>query len=43
MPVLSIIACRIFEDEIAHIISSERELEQMIVVESKYSFGRSAN
>ena len=39
MPVLSIIACKIFEDEIAHIISSDRELEQLIVVESKDSFG----
>jgi hypothetical protein len=39
MPVLSIIACRIFEDEIAHIISRDRELEQLIVVESKDSFG----
>jgi hypothetical protein len=39
MPVLSIIACRIFEDEIAHIISNDKELEQLIVVESKDSFG----
>jgi len=39
MPVLSIIACRIFEDELAHIISSDRELEQLIVMEGKDSFG----
>lgn len=39
MPVLSIIACRIFEDELAHIISSDRELGQLIVVEGKDSFG----
>jgi hypothetical protein len=39
MPVLSIIACRMFEDELAHIISSDRELKQLIVVESKDSFG----
>ncbi|HEY3362835.1 MAG TPA: DUF1638 domain-containing protein [Methanosarcina sp.] len=39
MPILSIIACRIFEDELAHIISNDRELEQLIVVESKDNFG----
>jgi hypothetical protein len=39
MPVLSIIACRMFEDELAHIISSDRELEQLIVVENKDNFG----
>jgi hypothetical protein len=39
MPILSIIACRMFEDELAHIISSDRELEQLIVVDCKDSFG----
>ncbi|WP_410509595.1 DUF1638 domain-containing protein [Methanosarcina hadiensis] len=39
MPVLSIISCRMFEDEIAHIISSDKEMKQLIVVESKDSFG----
>lgn len=39
MPILSIVACRMFEDEIAHLISSDRELEQLIVVESKDCFG----
>lgn len=38
MTVLSIIACRIFEDELAYILSSDRELEQLIVVEGKDSF-----
>ncbi|MDD3245743.1 MAG: DUF1638 domain-containing protein [Methanosarcina sp.] len=39
MPVLSIIACRMFEDELAHVLSSDRELEQLIVVEGRDSFG----
>jgi hypothetical protein len=39
MPVLSIIACRIFEDELAHILSNDKKLEQLIVVENKDSFG----
>ncbi|AKB73716.1 hypothetical protein MSLAZ_0455 [Methanosarcina lacustris Z-7289] len=39
MPVLSIIACKMFEDELAHVLSSDRELEQLIVVESRDSFG----
>jgi hypothetical protein len=39
MTVLSIIACRMFEDELAHVLSSDRELEQLIVVESRDSFG----
>ena len=39
MPVLSIISCKIFEDELAHIISSDKEINQLIVVESKDSFG----
>lgn len=39
MPVLSIIACKIFEDELAHIISNDKKLEQLIVVENKDSFG----
>ncbi len=39
MPVLSIIACRMFEDELAHVLSNDRELEQLIVVEGRDSFG----
>ena len=39
MTVLSIIACRMFEDELAHILSSDRELEQLIVVEGRNSLG----
>lgn len=39
MPVLSIISCRMFEDELAHIISSDKEMRQLIVVENKDSFG----
>lgn len=39
MTVLSIIACRMFEDELAHVLSSDRELEQLIVVEGRDSLG----
>ncbi|MGB9929120.1 MAG: hypothetical protein ACPK85_12060 [Methanosarcina sp.] len=39
MTVLSIITCKMFEDELAYILSSDRELEQLIVVEGKDSFG----
>ncbi|AKB26226.1 hypothetical protein MSMTP_2757 [Methanosarcina sp. MTP4] len=39
MPILSIIACRMFEDELAHVLSNDRELEQLIVVEGRDSFG----
>ncbi|HII01319.1 TPA: DUF1638 domain-containing protein [Methanosarcinaceae archaeon] len=39
MPVLSIIACRMFEDELAHVLSRDTELEQLIVVEGRDSFG----
>ncbi len=39
MPVLSIIACRMLEDELAHVLSSDREMEQLIVVEGRDSFG----
>jgi len=35
MPVLSIIACRMLEDELVHILSKDRELKQLIVVENR--------
>lgn len=33
MPVLSIIACGLLEDELVHVLSKDRRLEQLIVVE----------
>ncbi|WP_440955797.1 DUF1638 domain-containing protein [Methanosarcina sp. Mfa9] len=39
MPVMSIIACRMFEDELTHILSNDAELEQLIVVEGRDSLG----
>ena len=35
MPVLSIIACRMLEDELVHVLSKDRELQQLIVVENR--------
>jgi len=37
MPVLSIVACGMLEDELVHILSTDRELEQLIVVENRES------
>lgn len=34
MPVLSIIACGMLEDELAHVLSGDRELAQLILVEN---------
>lgn len=39
MPVLSIIACGMLEDELVHVLSKDRELQQLIVVESRESLG----
>jgi len=35
MPVLSIIACGMLEDELVHILSKDRQLKQLIVVENR--------
>jgi hypothetical protein len=35
MPVLSIIACGMLEDELVHVLSKDGELEQLIVVENR--------
>jgi len=35
MPVLSIVACRMLEDELVHVLSKDRELQQLIVVENR--------
>jgi len=39
MPVLSIIACGMLEDELAYVLSSDRELSQLILVENTEHFG----
>jgi hypothetical protein len=39
MPVLSIIACGMLEDELVHILSKDSELEQLIVVENRDNLG----
>ena len=39
MPVLSIIACGMLEDELAYVLSGDRELVQLILVENSEHFG----
>ncbi|MDL5501853.1 MAG: DUF1638 domain-containing protein, partial [Candidatus Methanoperedens sp.] len=39
MPVLSIIACDMLEDELTHVLSKDSELEQLILVEKMECFG----
>jgi hypothetical protein len=39
MPVLSIVACGMLEDELVHVLSKDRELKQLIVVENRDSPG----
>jgi len=39
MPVLSIIACGMLEDELAHVLSKDCELKQLIVVENRNNSG----
>lgn len=39
IPVLSIIACGMLEDELAHVLSEDHEIEQLIVVENRNNFG----
>lgn len=41
MPILSIIACRILEDELAHILSEDHELRHLILIDNPDSFGLS--
>ncbi len=38
MPVLSIIACDMFEDELAYVLSKDSKLEQLILVEKRECF-----
>lgn len=39
MPVLSIVACGMLEDELVHVLSKDRELQQLIIVENRESSG----
>jgi len=39
MPILSIIACGMLEDELAYVLSDDRELAQLILVENSEHFG----
>ncbi|MCX9012932.1 MAG: DUF1638 domain-containing protein [Candidatus Methanoperedens sp.] len=39
MPVLSIIACDMFEDELTYVLSKDSKLEQLILVEKSECFG----
>jgi hypothetical protein len=39
MPVLSIIACGMLEDELAYVLSGDRDLAQLILVENTEHFG----
>jgi hypothetical protein len=41
MPVLSIIACRMLEDEIVHLLSADREVRELLLVDGKESLGLS--
>ena len=38
MPVLSIIACEMLEDELVYVLSKDHDLNQLIVVENRQSF-----
>jgi hypothetical protein len=38
MPVLSIIACRMLEDELAYVLSEDRDLKQLIIVQNRECF-----
>ncbi|HET8685643.1 MAG TPA: DUF1638 domain-containing protein [Methanosarcina sp.] len=38
MPVLSIIACEMLEDELVYVLSKDHDLNQLIIVESRQSF-----
>lgn len=39
MPVITIINCRIFEDEVVHLIEKESELKEVIIVKNENSIG----
>ena len=39
MPTLSIISCRMLEDEIAHLLSSDREVEELLLLDGKETQG----
>ena len=39
MPVMSVIACRMYEDEIVHLIENDTELDEVILVENEGHYG----
>ena len=41
MPVMTIVGCEIFEDEIAHLIQNDPELDEVIIIENENSIGLS--
>ncbi len=41
MPVLGIIACRALEDELAHVLSEDREVRHLILIDNPECFGLS--
>jgi hypothetical protein len=42
MPVLSIIACRMQEDELAYLLSADREIRELLLVDGMQALGLSA-
>jgi len=42
MPVLSIIACKMLEDELVHLLSADREVRELLIVDGREALGLSA-
>ncbi len=42
MPVLSIVACRMLEDELVHLLSADREVRELLLVDGRESLSLSA-
>jgi len=42
MPVLSIVACRMLEDELVHLLSADREVRELLLVDGKEALSLSA-
>jgi hypothetical protein len=41
MPVLSIVACRMLEDELAHLLAADREVRDLLLVDRMQPTSRS--
>ncbi len=39
MPVITVLGCRIFENEILHIIEKDPELDEIVILESENNSG----